>query len=82
MNFVTGETFQTGDWRCLHLITSYQRIIFGFCSERKSSKESDAEENNSVSNEQNLLESKLEEIVDDFEESCDKGKSQNGSQGR
>ena len=33
---------------------------------------SDPEENNSVSNEQNLLESKLEEIVDDFEESCDK----------
>ena len=68
--FQTGETFQT-EVKVLAFDNLYQRIIFGFCSERKSM-ESDAEENNSVSNEQNLLESKLEEIVDDFEESCDK----------
>ena len=66
----TGETFQA-EVKVLAFDNLYQRIIFGFCSERKSM-ESDAEENNSVSNEQILLESKLEEIVDDFEESCDK----------
>ena len=68
--FQTGETFQV-EVKVLAFDNLYQRIIFGFCSERKSM-ESDPEENNSVSNEQILLESKLEEIVDDFEESCDK----------
>ena len=66
----TGETFQA-EVKVLAFDNLYQRIIFGICSERKSM-ESDPEENNSVSNEQILLESKLEEIVDDFEESCDK----------
>lgn len=68
--FQTGETFQV-EVKVLAFDNLYQRIIFGICSERKL-KKSDPEENNSVSNEQNLLESKLEEIVDDFEESCDK----------
>lgn len=68
--FQTGETFQV-EVKVLAFDNLYQRIIFGICSERKLMK-SDPEENNSVSNEQNLLESKLEEIVDDFEESCDK----------
>ena len=61
--FKTGETFQT-EVKVLAFDNLYQRIIFEICSESKSM-ESDPEENNSVSNEQNLLESKLEEIVDD-----------------
>jgi len=73
--FQTGETFQA-EVKVLAFDNLYQRIIFGICSERKSM-ESDPEENNSVSNEQNLLESKLEEIVDDFEESCDKKENLN-----